>query len=753
MTRKSAKQCKARWYEWLDPAIKKTEWTREEDEKLLHLAKIFPTQWRTIAPIVGRTPPQCLERFNKLLAQGIHGEDYDPKSDPMRLRPGEIDPHPESKPARPDPEDMDEDEKEMLAEARARLANTRGKKAKRKAREKQLEEAKRLATLQKQRELRAAGIEVGKQYMSARAINPNEEVVLERAPAKGFFDTEEEKATSKALQNEFRPLSYQEMASGRRKRIEQHILKSGHGNKGAPSGSDANGARAIATDLEAKDASMPGHLRRGKLRLPAPQVSEQELGVIAKTWTSSAVDPTLAAGAGGDATRMLLGQYGQTPAVLPVARTARNVAAESGQDAILQQARLLHELQTQSTPLVGGIGANLSQTDFGGLAPTVRTAATPNPLAVMRATATPRVGGLGGGPSMSGATPAVGGSGAGATPLLGHGNGSMPPPPPKRDALGLNYDEERTRTREWEDGASVADVSVALRSLPAPKGRYDLALPEQPDADEEETRRAVDAGEVDQARRDAARRLAEQEAEARSGAVRLLLPRPLPDRVAAVGATDALVGLQLDRITREMLGAALASVVTEDEMAHPVERGVDGGKKSKKRKAIAAVLPREVSPSAILAARDMIRREAEAEGDIIVAEVDEMEAAWDERTPSSYTSTAGDADASSTFANLKAVVDREAKRAGKLEGKLNLRIAGLMKRHETLRSRWEALHATETRTELELNSLRGMQSQEELAAEARLARATERVEQLTAEERQWQGEYLELQRQLKAGTV
>ncbi len=34
------------------------EWTREEDEKLLHLAKLMPTQWRTIAPIVGRTPAQ-----------------------------------------------------------------------------------------------------------------------------------------------------------------------------------------------------------------------------------------------------------------------------------------------------------------------------------------------------------------------------------------------------------------------------------------------------------------------------------------------------------------------------------------------------------------------------------------------------------------------------------------------------------------------------------------------------------------------
>lgn len=49
-------------------------------------------------------------------------------------------------------------ELEMLSEARARLANTQGKKAKRKAREKQLEEARRLAALQKRRELRAAGI-------------------------------------------------------------------------------------------------------------------------------------------------------------------------------------------------------------------------------------------------------------------------------------------------------------------------------------------------------------------------------------------------------------------------------------------------------------------------------------------------------------------------------------------------------------------------------------------------------------------
>ena len=93
----------------------------------------MPTQWRTIAPIVGRTAQQCLEHYEKLLdaAQG-KDEGYDARDDPRKLKPGEIDPNPEAKPARPDPVDMDEDEKEMLQEARARLANTRGKKAKRK---------------------------------------------------------------------------------------------------------------------------------------------------------------------------------------------------------------------------------------------------------------------------------------------------------------------------------------------------------------------------------------------------------------------------------------------------------------------------------------------------------------------------------------------------------------------------------------------------------------------------------------------
>jgi len=94
---------------------------KTEDEKLLHLAKLMPTQWRTVAPIVGRTATQCLERYQKLLDEaeakenedlglgGPSGDSGPGADDIRRLRPGEIDPDPETKPARPDPIDMDED--------------------------------------------------------------------------------------------------------------------------------------------------------------------------------------------------------------------------------------------------------------------------------------------------------------------------------------------------------------------------------------------------------------------------------------------------------------------------------------------------------------------------------------------------------------------------------------------------------------------------------------------------------------------
>ena len=71
LNRKTAKQAKARWHEWLDPSIRKTaDWSREEEEKLLHLAKLLPAQWKTIGPLMGgRTATQCQEHYEYLLVR------------------------------------------------------------------------------------------------------------------------------------------------------------------------------------------------------------------------------------------------------------------------------------------------------------------------------------------------------------------------------------------------------------------------------------------------------------------------------------------------------------------------------------------------------------------------------------------------------------------------------------------------------------------------------------------------------------
>ncbi|CAI9302725.1 unnamed protein product [Lactuca saligna] len=262
---KSATQCKARWYEWLHPSIKKIEWTREEEEKLLHLAKLMPSQWRIIAPIVGCTPSQCLEHYEKLLDENF---------EPRKLQPGEIDPNPESKPARPGPVDMNENEKQMVSEARARLSNTKGKKAKRKAREKQLTEARRVACLQKRRELKAAGID-NRNWNGKRnrnGIDYNAEIPLERRPPPGFYDVAGESLLIGEQRNKF-PTTIEELEGERRIDKEARLRKHEIERIKLSQRKDAPSAIFHAKTLN----DLESVRKRPKMNLPTPQISDYEL--------------------------------------------------------------------------------------------------------------------------------------------------------------------------------------------------------------------------------------------------------------------------------------------------------------------------------------------------------------------------------------------------------------------------------------------------------------------------------------------
>ncbi|KAE9598014.1 putative transcription factor MYB-HB-like family [Lupinus albus] len=510
LVRKSAKQCKARWYEWLDPSIKKTEWTREEDEKLLHLAKLMPTQWRTIAPIVGRTPSQCLERYEKLLdAACVKDDNYEPGDDPRKLRPGEIDPNPESKPARPDPVDMDEDEKEMLSEARARLANTKGKKAKRKAREKQLEEARRLASLQKKRELKAAGMDIRQRRRKRKGIDYNAEIPFEKRPPPGFFDVADE---DRPIEQPNFPTTIQELEGKRRVDVEAQLRKQDIAKNKIAQRQDAPSAI-----LHANKMNDPETVRkRSKLMLPPPQISDHELDEIAKLGYASDQAGIEELGEGSSATRALLANYAQTPGqgMTPL-RTPQRTPAGKG-DAIMMEAENLARLRESQTPLLGGENPELHPSDFSGVTPKRKEIQTPNP--VLTPSATP-----GGTPSLtprSGMTPAKDGFSFGMTP-----KGT-----PLRDELHINEDMDMNDSAKLELRRQ-ADLRRSLRSslssIPQPKNEYQVVMQPVPE-DAEESEEKIEEDMSDRV----AREKAEEEArltallQKRSKVLQRGLPRP-----------------------------------------------------------------------------------------------------------------------------------------------------------------------------------------------------------------------------------
>lgn len=283
LTKKNAKQAKARWNEWINPTINKTEWTRDEDEKLLNLVKLLPNQWRSIAPIMGRTATHCVERYQKLLED--HDDDDDNTND-LGLtgsgieslpaaggKVGDLNINPESKPAQPDAENLEDDDREMLFEARARLANTKGKKAKRRDRERMLEETKRISLLQKRRELKAAGINVSlvaKLRKKSKEFDYNADIPFEKTPGIGLYDTTEEDIRNKKDTDDFT-----------RKVLKEGVeLEARKEKKRKQAIEDAKGTNT--TSVEGEAHVIEPAKKRTKFSIPNAQASEDD-GLFAPT--------------------------------------------------------------------------------------------------------------------------------------------------------------------------------------------------------------------------------------------------------------------------------------------------------------------------------------------------------------------------------------------------------------------------------------------------------------------------------------
>lgn len=807
LNRKSAKQCKARWYEWLDPSIKKTDWSRDEEEKLLHLAKLMPNQWRTIAPIVGRTAAQCMEHYERLLdqAQEQIGEAAE---DARKLRPGEIDPAPETKPARPDPIDMDEDEKEMLSEARARLANTKGKKAKRKARERTMAESRRLSMLQKRRELKAAGIESklgGGGAKKRKYIDFAREIPFQQVPPAGFYDVREEIELNK--RNKLDPADqvlelsklegrHQKEEEEKARQKDQRTMKKLF-RENAP----------LAITQIAAENDPASFRRRVPLSLPTPQVSDGELEEIVKIGQQNALimAPPIGMPSYGNnnnnnssssSTQSLIADYSNqvmrslpTPMRTPIQEDIIMQEAKN-QRALREMTPFLDVENDKEMPeLYGGTG-------FEGSQPRRANVATPNTFMNLADNSTPL---------RSSGSIVGGGSIANNGKLLSLTNGSV------ADGRSVNTASNRTIIRDsfgLNSGGSVMDdnysesgmtsiasvvrhdklkdrllrsqISSQLKSLPEPEYMYEVAVPDDAldhpsstsvgvnDDDELMTKgtSAVieDAAEV-KARQYALLRKQEQEELAkRSSVLKRALPRP-----NNIPSTLADASLSIDQYPSELVEASkmineeMYVLMKHDEFKYPVAKSSKIIPQKNKQSTINPIELDEISPDYLKDAQSLILEEASKllnidEGEMGDELFDIFNRKWMElhkdllfipskdvsdisggtyRLPKNKSETLNAL--MSQFAALKARYDKDARRANKIETKLQIITQGYINRGNVLQDAMMNAYDSYVRSTIENACFISLYQQEQrvfdnrvklLQSELKVVEGTERDAQL-----------------------
>lgn len=637
-------------------------------------------------------------------------------------RPGELDPDPESKPARPDTIDLDEDEKEMLSEARARLANTQGKKAKRKARERQLEESRRLAVLQKRRELKNAGINIKVVTRKKGEMDYNADIPFEKPAAPGFYDTLEEESRNERQREMFDPRKQQLANKRKGDQDEDAERKKRKNDKGGNAASSAAAARAgqMQKIREAEQSS-----KRRALVLPAPQVGEGEMEDIIKM--GMAGDKATKMSTDEETTRGLIGNYtdivGQTPI-----RTPR---APPEEDRVANEIRNIRALTETQSSLLGGENTSLheggSSTGFDGIAPRQQQIVTPNPMA----TPFRQANGVG-------ATPVGGEAGPGATPLR-----------TPRDHFALNQESggqligATPKDLKIHEKSVRTDIHSKLAALPKPK-ETEWELEELPSEQTEPsaTTKLImeeDAAERDRKEAEARQKAAQAELKRQSQVYQRALPRPSALDIDSVmqrasQVTDPIEG----QIAKE---AAL--LIAHDARKFPVPGAKVEGKAKKVER---------LDDGLVESARAAIAAEVASS-----QQQEQQQKEWQENFENSWSSshantlpglsnyTDDEEDVFGqeqhmigTFDNVQVSLLATAERGNKLEKKLALHFGGYQNRAKMLRSKVIEANTALNKSKNDLGSFHTLQVSEESALTGRLEKLRDDVAFVLRREREAQ---------------
>lgn len=595
------------------------------------------------------------------------------------------------------------------------MANVSGKKAKRKARERQLEESRRLAQLQKRRELKAAGINIKIAPKKGNHIDYNADVPLEKDVPAGFFDTTEELDRNERQREAFDPRKQQ--LANKRKADQQD---GGGDNKRKK---DEKGAGGLAASY-AKAAQMQRireaeqSSKRRALVLPAPQVGEAELEDIVKMGMAGERAIT---GSSSDnmATQGLVGNYSglvqNTPIRTPMAPKEEDVISNE-----IRNARLRTETQSA---LLGGDNPDLVEDDGPSTLPGAgprHQIVTPNPMATPYRQAN---GGVG-------ATPMR--QGPGATPMRTPG-----------DNLRLNSNDgmqlvgQTPRDNRLRETAMRQNLRNKLAALPKPKETdWEFELPEERAETE-----VVEISEEDAAERDRKNREAREAAERaefarQSQVIQKFLPRPsLVDMDAMLRRASDIS----DPVEREV----------ETEMAHLIANDLakfGGGK------VIGTVTPLES-----LSEEDLNKAKMEIALELSNASEKEKKAFHSEFS-TAWTNLHGSSKLPGldgyeedevdehqlmveAFDNAQDKILESAEQANKIEKKLALHFGGYQKRSNLLQQKIADATKALEKTRIELDAARTMQYGEESAISRRLGGLRDEVTFVTRREREAQELY------------
>jgi pre-mRNA-splicing factor CDC5/CEF1 len=600
------------------------------------------------------------------------------------------------------------------------LANTQGKKAKRKARERQLEESRRLAVLQKRRELKNAGINIKVVTRKKGEMDYNADIPFEKPAAPGFYDTIEEEARNERQREMFDPRKQQLANKRKGDQDDEAERKKRKNDKNGNSAAFAAAARAgqMQRIREAEQSS-----KRRALVLPSPQVSESEMEDIIKM--GMAGDRASKMAGEEETTRGLLGNYSAIVGGTPI-RTPR---APPEEDHIANEIKNIRALTETQSSLLGGENTPLyeggSSTGFDGIAPRRQAIVTPNPMA----TPFRQANGVG-------ATPIQGGVGPGATPLR-----------TPRDHFALNQMEggqligSTPREIKMHENSLRHSIRSKLSALPKPK-ETEWELEELPSESSEPTTKEEyleeDMAERDRREREAREKAAQAELKRQSQVYQRSLPRPsildidaLFQRASQV--TDPIAG---------MISKEAALLIAHDAREFPVSGAKVEGKARKMER---------YDDTLMEAARAAVTIEAAA-SENQPEWTEDFDAQWTTAHSNTLPGLSNYADDEedeyqqeqrmiSAFDNVQASLLATADGGNKLEKKLALHYGGYQNRAKTLRTKILEASAALEKSKDDLDAFHNLQISEEGAISRRLEKLRDDVAFVMRREREAQEVY------------